>query len=391
MLTKKRLTDVLLPIITISMMGEPVFSGGVFSDTIDGGRSGAEIELSQGGICARTPDGDSFVIPFHQCQVEIGGFSGRMVFCRNQDRSLTIFCEDRGFPASLAQASAGLLDESLREKLKQRRREARRGRWIGALALAGIVVLVVAGYLGIRAAARAAVHALPVSVDRQIGQLAFASMDLGGPEVADPVVVGAMQSIVDRLAPHAAMDDMQFEVHVVDSPTVNAFALPGGTIVVFTGLIGQAADADQVAGVLSHEMAHATLRHGLARIGQSLGLAAGVQLLLGDTQGLVAAGAELFQLASINSYSRDQEEAADEEGVRMLHAARIDPLALARFFETLQEEHGALPGVVSWISTHPQHEARIAAVRDQLASLPIEKYRPTELDWAEVQRRVKAH
>jgi predicted Zn-dependent protease len=250
-------------------------------------------------------------------------------------------------------------------------------------------MLLIAGYFGIRAGARAAVHALPVSIDQQIGTMVFESMDLGGPEVNDPVVVQAVQTMVERLAPHAKLQEMEFDVHVVNSPVVNAFALPGGKIVVFTGLIEKADDAEQVAGVIGHEMAHATLRHGLQRVGQSLGLAAALTLILGDTQGVVAAGAELFQLASINSYSRTHENAADEEGVRMLHAAGIDPTGLPRFFETLKEEHGELPGVVSWISTHPQHEERIASVQKQLASLPAQDYQPLEIDWNEVQRRVK--
>lgn len=371
------------------MIGERAFSGGVFSEAIDGGRSGAEIELSQTGVSAHTAEGGRFCIAYSKCQVEVGGFSGRMVFCRNEDRSLTIFCEDRKFAAALSRASAGVLDEQIGRKLKQRRAESRRGRWIGVAVLVGIVVLAVAGYFGIRTGARAAVRAVPVSVDREIGSMAFESMDLGGPEVTDPVVVDAIQSMVDRLTPQAASDDMDFEVYVVDAPMVNAFALPGGKIVVFTGLIAKAGDADQVAGVLGHEMAHATLRHGLQRIGQSLGFAAAVNLLLGDTKGLVAAGAELFQSASVSSYSREQENAADEEGVRMLHAAGIDPRGLTRFFETLKGEGGDLPGVVSWLSTHPQHEARIAAIRDQLAAFPNQEYRPVEVDWAEVQRRVK--
>jgi predicted Zn-dependent protease len=370
------------------MMGEHTFSGGVFSDTIDGGRAGAEIELSPTGVSALTPDGDRFAIPYRECQLEIGGFSGRMIFCRNQDRSLTIFCEDRNFPAALSSGSAGILDQQLGDKLKQRRTESRRGTLIAATLLISILLFLIGGYYAVRAGARAAVRAVPVSVDREIGSMAFESMDLGGPEITDPIVVGAMQSMVDRLSPHAAIAEMEFEVHVVDSPMVNAFALPGGKMVVFSGLIGKAGEAEQVAGVLAHEMAHATLRHGLHRIGQSLGLAAAVNLLLGDAEGLVAAGAELFQLASVNSYSRQQENAADEEGARMLHAAAIDPMALARFFETLKEEHGDLPGVVSWIGTHPQHEARIAAIKDQLAALPNREYQPIEIDWAEVQRRV---
>jgi predicted Zn-dependent protease len=367
---------------------ERTFSGGIFSDTLDGGRAGAKVELTPSGVCARTPDGESFVIAFRDCQVEVGGFSGRMVFCRNADRSLTIFCEDRKFPEALSFASSGILDQQLGEGQRQQRNESRRGTLIGTAVLIGIAVLAVVSYFGIRAGGKAAVHALPISVDRQIGSAAFKSMDLGGPEITDEVVVGAMQTIVDRLAPHAAIDGMQFDVHVVDSPAVNAFALPGGTIVVFTGLISSADQADQVAGVLGHEISHATLRHGLQRIGQSLGIWAAVTLLLGETGGLTAAAVDLFQVASINSYSQEHENDADAESVRMLHAAGIDPLALSRFFQTLEEEEGDLPGLVSWISTHPQHAARIANVKSLVAALPQREYQPLEIDWENVQSRV---
>jgi predicted Zn-dependent protease len=73
----------------------------------------------------------------------------------------------------------------------------------------------------------------------------------------------------------------------------------------------------------------------------------------------------------------------------MLHAAGIDPLAMSRFFQALEEEQGDLPDLVSWISTHPQHAARIANVRAQVADLPNREYQPLEVDWASVQRRVQ--
>ena len=370
-------------------MYEREFTGGVFSEAITGGRAGARVELSQEGITATTVEGERFVVSFGECQVEVGGFNGRMLFCRNGDRSLTIFCEDRAFSQALSSAAMGLLDSQIDEQLRLRRQEKRWGRRLGLALLFGAVLLLVGGFFAIRMGARAAVRALPIKVDQEIGRRAFQAMDLGGPELHDPQVVQAMQSIVDRMAPHAAIPGLEFEVHVIDSPTVNAFALPGGTIVVYTGLIEQAADVGQIAGVIGHEMAHATLRHGLERIGQAVGMAAAVDLLLGDVQGIIMAGAELFQLASINSYSREQEAAADAEAVVMMHAADLDPLALAAFFENLQEHDGDLPGVVSWISTHPQHGERIAAVRKQTAALPAKEYRPLEIDLASLQKQIR--
>lgn len=365
------------------------FTGGVFSSEIDDGRAGAEVTLAERGVRARTTNGQEFLLPYNDCRLEIGGASGRMVFCRNQDRSLTIFCEERGFPDALGRVSAGLLAEQVDDLLSRSRRDRWRGRSLTVVVLLVLVGLLVGGYYGIVAGARAAVRAVPMSVDAAIGDAAFEAMEIEGPEVKEPVIVGAVQTMVDRLAQGVEADGVEFRVTVIDAPVVNAFALPGGRIVVYTGLLDKAAEPEQVAGVLGHEMAHVTMRHGMERIAQSLGLVAAIEFLLGDVHGLAAIGAEVLQVATINSYSRDQEAAADAEGVRTLHAAGLDPLSLARFFEVLKKEHGDLPGAVSWISTHPQHDARITAIRSQLKELPPQEYRPFEIDWQAVQQRVR--
>jgi hypothetical protein len=119
------------------------FSGGVFSETLDDGRAGAEIELTPSGVRARSPDGKLFLIPFGECRVEIGGYNGRMVFCRNADRSVTIFSEDRKFPKELSFASSGTLDGQLGDSLRGRRSKSRRERVILAAVLIGLAVLAV--------------------------------------------------------------------------------------------------------------------------------------------------------------------------------------------------------------------------------------------------------
>lgn len=365
------------------------FSGGVFSEQLDGGRAGAEIVLTASGVSARVPDGQSFAIPYRECNVEIGGYNGRMVFCRDSTRTVTIFCDDRKFARELSTASSGTLDAQLGDALQRVRSQSRRGTLVGVVSLAAILVFIVGCYFGVRYGAKAAVHSLPISVDRQLGKTAFSSMDLGGPEVKDPAVVAAIQKMVDQLKPHAAIDGLDFEIHVVDSEELNAFCLPGGVIVVYTGLIANAENPDQVAAVIGHEMSHATLRHGLERTSQSLGIWAAVSLLIGDATGLIAGGADLFQVAVVNSYSRDQEDAADKEGVRMLHEAGIDPASMAQFFKIMEAEHGDMPELFAWISTHPQHADRIASVTATVDALPERQYTPLDIDWQEVQSKVK--
>ena len=361
------------------------YTGGVFSDSLPDGRSGAEVTLSPSSVVAKTTDGETFEIAFRDCRVEIGGFSGRMVFCRNEDQTVTIFCEEKSFPTALAHSAGGLLDEQLKTETRKQR-SGRRRSWISGVFWSVLIgFALVGGYYGLMSGARVAVMALPVSVDQKLGDAAFHSMDLGGTEIEDQVIVDAITTMVERLAPHAALEGIEFDVHLVDSDTVNAFALPGGNIVIYTGLINRATTAEQVAGVLAHEMAHVTKRHGLEQISRSLGIYTAVTVLVGDATGLIAAGAELFQLASINNYSQAMETEADEEGARMMHEAGLDPNALAEFFAILKEEHGELPEVLSWISTHPDHDSRI----DHIKILPLapgeDGYETLEIDWQSVQ------
>lgn len=367
--------------------GRENFQGGVFHDSVSQGRSGAMISIARGELVADTTSEPSqrFSIPLSQCKLDLGGASGRMVFCRNSDGSLTIFCEEKNFAKELDFQSGGILQEQL-QKLKQghRARENRFRFWLAVSTLACIALLIL-GYFGVLSAAKVAMRALPVSVDEKIGTMAMSSMEIGRKLDSNHPASKLVQEIVDKLKPHAKVPDMKFKVTVVEGSEVNAFALPGGQIVVYTALIKEAKSAEQIAGVLAHEISHATLRHGIERIGQSLGIVAGIQLLVGDVGGLLALGGQIAQTSILTSYSRTAETEADMEGVRMLHAAKIDPQAMAEFFEMLKEKMGDLPDAVAWISTHPQHETRVQNIQNQKKSLPPVQYEPLSMDLKAVQ------
>jgi len=366
------------------------FHGGVFHASIPDGRAGAGIECTAQKIIAQTSTGHRFAIPYADCGIEIGGASGRMVFCRNGDRSLTIFCEDKRFPAALREAAGGLLDEALGGAAEGRKAGIRaERRFLGGIVLATVLALVIA-WFAIAAAARASIRALPLSVDQQIGRLAWSSMDKQGQPLADEEVVAAVRGVVDRLVAQSRYPDLAYEVEVIDADICNAFALPGGHVVVYAGLLRKAPSGDAVAGVLAHEIAHVTERHGLESVAGSIGLVVAIQVLVGDVGGLTALGAQVAQHLALTSYSRDKEAEADRVGVDLLHRTGIDPRGLAAFFAVLEAEEAATDPVAipEWASTHPDHVNRIDAITTLVDALPPTTYAPAFPDWDRLRTRL---
>jgi predicted Zn-dependent protease len=259
--------------------------------------------------------------------------------------------------------------------------------WIVGLGV--LVLLIGLAYFGVRRAAQASIDLVPISADKKLGVIAFENMDHDGPELKDPVLLAAARTIVTRLAKAQPKAEFTYNVHVVDADIVNAFALPGGEIVVYTGLLRAADTPEQLAGVLAHEMAHVDRRHGMRRIAQSIGVIGAVQLLFGDVSGISAVAIEVLRASTINAYSRDQEREADSDGVATLARAKIDPNALADFFALLKKRESGLPGALSWLGTHPDLAQRIETVH-KLAKLQTSKgTEPLQIDWAEVQTHAK--
>lgn len=346
------------------------------------------IQLGESAIEATTTDGQSYAIAYAECQIERGGANGQMWFCRNAARDLTLMCGEPEFAAALRGRAPGELAAAI-DAVEQRSHQRQRRTTVALVLIAAVSLLVlIGGYFGVRAAGRASVRALPPSLDVQLGEQAIATMPLEGPVLADTPLPAAVHAIVDRLKPHAE-PGFEFKVRVVDAPIVNAFALPGGPIVVYTGLLAAAESPEQVAGVIAHEMAHVTRRHGIARIGQSLGVIAAFQLVLGDVSGLAGLAVNLLREGAVNSYSREQEHEADLVGVRTMAHARLDPRGLAEFLVRLEKEHRSLPQVLTWLSTHPDTSQRVAQIDAESSRLRRTGREPFEMNWAELKREAK--
>ncbi len=155
----------------------------------------------------------------------------------------------------------------------------------------------------------------------------------------DPEISRYITSLGNLLAKTSETPDQKFTFTVLDSPVVNAFALPGGYVYVTRGLLALADDEAEVAGVIAHEIGHVTGRHASQRYGRAQAtqiLATGVGILLGSQQAAQAAGQ--VGVLALQSYSRDQEFEADLLGVRYLSRAGFEPEGMADFLTKLQAD-----------------------------------------------------
>lgn len=159
--------------------------------------------------------------------------------------------------------------------------------------------------------------------------------------------------------------DFQWEFNVVNAPQVNAWCMPGGKVVVYTGLLPITQDEASLALVMGHEIAHAIARHGNERMSQGLavqGVGMGIQLYASEHP---SAAADLFQQAygiggqlGMLAYSRTQESEADKMGLVFMAMAGYDPRIAPAFWQRMAAQGGAKPP--EWLSTHPSDDRRIA-------------------------------
>ncbi len=178
--------------------------------------------------------------------------------------------------------------------------------------------------------------------------------------------------IVGRLLAAANQPNAQFQVTILDTSEVNAFALPGGFVYVTRGLLALASDTSQLAAVLAHEIAHVTLRHARARTDRSRTNEIVDRVITGVFGGSGASGVSRTQEA-MAAFSQNQELEADREGIQIAGKAGYDPQAAARFLTVMSRfaafSAGTSAGDDGFLSSHPSTPARIQKALDTARSM----------------------
>ena len=193
--------------------------------------------------------------------------------------------------------------------------------------------------------------------------------------------IALVRRVADRIAAAADRPDYDWEVRLIeDDKTANAYALPGGKVAVYSGILPITRTEDGLAVVLGHEVAHAILRHGGERVSQGvlvqLGAAAMAAGMRDRDPKVVNVWLNAYGVATgvavMLPFSRDQESEADHVGLIFMTKAGYEPKEAIAFWERMETAGG--DGPPEFLSTHPSHETRIANIRKWLPEM--ERYRP---------------
>ena len=236
--------------------------------------------------------------------------------------------------------------------------------------LAAVVVALVISACATSPTGRQQLQLFPASQMTTMGADAYAQLQEKEPVIEDGPLVDYVQCVTDAIVPQIpeAYRDQAWEVSVFESEQVNAFALPGGKMGVYTGLLDVAENADQLAAVVGHEIAHVMAEHANERMSTQMATVVGlgaIRIAAGDDPDRQRAMAALglgAQVGIILPFSRLHESEADEIGLELMANAGFDPRASVALWQNMAEAGGDEPP--EFLSTHPSKSRRIDDLRD---------------------------
>ena len=237
--------------------------------------------------------------------------------------------------------------------------------------------------------------------ERKLGQGFLRALRNQAPILDDPIIQDYLEHLTYKLVSNSQLDDRRLDLIIIDSPTLNAFAVPGGIIGIHDGLFKYAETEQELAAILAHEIAHLSQRHyarGVeAQQKSSMLTMAGVltSIIVMTTVGGEAGTALLSTVQGVSAsdqlrHSRAREAEADRIGINTLIAAKMNPRAMAYMFEQLEKttryKSNSMP---EFLRTHPVTQSRITDAYNQTAKYPHKDY-PLNIDFQIMKARAKA-
>lgn len=342
------------------------YEGILLSEHIEGGRKAGTITTNPFSLTFKKGDDVEIKFPLKDLEVSYGGAGKRLVYFKHPQYP--------GYTMHTGQSQ--ILDDSALSHLftiQDTRQKAKRSRLtLGALIIATILVIgagVAVFFVSRNDIIRKIAMRVPMEYQIQIGKPLFDNTLKGSKTLTSDTLSRYLNELTRPLLSQLADSEYQFQFAVVENDAINAFALPGGFIVIHSALLQEAESPDEVAGVLAHEIAHVTSRHHLRGLFNRLGTFYILSMFLGDISvlgSLVDIGASLESL----SFSRDFETESDLEGLKLALASGYSSEGMVSFFKKLGEARGEDHALMAYLNTHPTSDSRMKTIENTAATLP---------------------
>lgn len=329
------------------------------SEGFENGRSAGILETNFGGLSFTDRNNKVHKMPLNGVEMRIGGAGNRFVFFTHpQCPGLTFYTDDR----SILNADEIRFDPELKKVLGKLKMKSRSNYSIIGVFIALFVIGIGSLFVFRGAIVEHIANLVPPSQETAISESMRKAAIADKTVLKDSLIMAQLDAITKPLIKALNDTAFKFSFTIIKDESLNAFALPGGAVVIHSGLIEKANSAEEVAGVLAHEISHVSRRHHLRGIIGNMGIFMVIRALLGDIAGIsgeiATAGATLGSL----KYSRDFEREADDNGFMLLEKAHISTDGMVKFFETMSKEGPDL-GMADFISTHPATGERIARLK----------------------------
>lgn len=225
-------------------------------------------------------------------------------------------------------------------------------------------------------------------VEKKIGKMVMKTIRKTNKTIEKESVQAILDKIRDRIEEgNELYSGDEIHVHLVVSDDVNAFALPGNHLIVYTGLLRRCDSASELCGVMGHEIGHLRLNHVMKRLAGELGIAVVTSVA---TNGNTQAATQIVKMLSSSAFQRQQESDADAYSVDCMMRAHINPRGFANFMQKVAKMQEDMPKAMEWISSHPDSKERADAIRDLYSDSDV-TYEPvlTQEEWDQLKKAAR--
>lgn len=335
-----------------------IYQGIGISNNFSNGRKSVEIQISEDEILFSF-DEEKIIFKSNKTEITIGGASNRLIYFKHVDfPEFTFYTSDK----KILKDPKLIAHEHAIEGLKKTKKHVavNSSIWIGLFLFIALILGSV--FFFRNKMVKSVADKLPPSWEKEVGDKLFTQVELEYKLVKDSLLIDELTKILQPLIKSIDDTAFKFKFYIANNPTLNAFAMPGGNVVIHSGIIESADSWEELMGVLAHELAHVTQRHHVRGIISNIGIYAVLSTFIGDASAILGtlsqAGGSLTSLKT----SREYENESDEIGWDYLLKANINPVGMIGMFKKLQKEYPEnkeTEKFTSLLSSHPAIGERI--------------------------------